>query len=319
MQAYAGIALSCIVAAAAACTSDAPETSPQTSEPVTDAASADVDSLDLLSRIRALGNDSSPNGVTVFYPADAEAKALRLRSLIEEARRFYSDSLDITAEIWLALLTEEQWNRTITWQPYGIPGVAGQPAVAFLPATDDNVAANDALALRPDVSQATVDRLTAAGRTYEQAARRYVDLVGLHELGHTYARAYGIRVPSPWVNELLATYFAYAFLSARYSDRATVWSGILDAYVDAVTPEHSTLAAFDSLYFDVGPRNYIWYQAQFQEMVERAHATSGLGFLRRVREAFPMGDATVPSAEVVLERMERIQPGFREWAAALDD
>lgn len=307
-----------IVAPCAGCDSRTAEPPSDAVVPISDAASSELDERDLLSQIRALHNDSSPDGVTVFYPAEFEAKALRLRSMIREARQFYSDSLDITEEIWLAVLTEEQWNRTITWQPYGIPGVAGKPAVAFLPATDDNTATNDALDLRPHVSAATIGKLEAAGYSWEEASRRYVNLVGLHELGHTYAHAYGIRTPSNWVNELLATYFAYAFLSARYADRATVWDAILDGYVDAVSPEHTTLAAFDSLYFGVGARNYIWYQARFQEMVERTHAAAGLDFLRRVRAAFPPDQATTPSPQVVLGRLERIQPGFAEWAASLE-
>lgn len=57
-----------------------------------------------------------------------------------------------------------------------------------------------------------------------------------------------------------------------------MWDGILGAYRDAVRPKHTTLADFDRLYFGVGARNYIWYQARFQQMV---------------RTAFPEGEGPV--------------------------
>ena len=47
----------------------------------------------------------------------------------------------------------------------------------------------------------------------------------------------GIRPSHLWLNELLATYVAHAFLERRHPELATLWRGILRGYVDAVTPE----------------------------------------------------------------------------------
>src|SRR5690606_18911481 len=138
-------------------------------------------------------------------------------------------------------------------------------------ATDDNLAANDALAIEPGISDSARALITASGRTWEDASRRYVDLVGLHELGHVFAGAYGIRVQSKWFNEWLATYFCYAFLRAHRPLDAHLWEGILQGYVDAVQPEHRTLDAFEQIYFGVGARNYVWYQARFQQSVAQVY------------------------------------------------
>jgi hypothetical protein len=277
-----------------------------------------TEAVDLLQRVRALNTPSSTNRITVHFAAGHQQKALRLRSMAEEAMRFYADSLGIQAPLHLAVLTRDQWERVITWpQPYGIPGVAGSPPVAFLPATDDNVAANDALSLRAGASPAAVRMIEASGNSYEEGARRYVDLVGLHELGHTYSSAYGIRPSHKWLNEMLASYFAYAFFRQHQPRQAQLWDGILQAYVDAVRPKHTSLEDFERLYFGVGPQNYVWYQAQFQELARRAYDAKGLGFLREVRAAFPQTETAPMSMETALERLERIQPGFQAWAAGL--
>lgn len=273
---------------------------------------------DLLARVKAAGLESSRNLITVYYPAEHEAGALRLRSLVEDAMAYYDRSLGLRGELHLAVLTRAQWEKLITWQPYGIPGVAGEPPVAFLPATDDGLAATDAIGIRAGVSPETVKIIEAAGGTYDEAARRYVDLVGLHELGHAYTRRFGIRVPSPWAGEMLATYFAYAFLREHDPRRADVWDGILRAYRDAVRPTHTTLADFDRLYFGVGAQNYIWYQARFQQMVRAAYEAQGLDFLHAVREAFPEGEGPVSAGET-LRRFEAIFPGFSAWAELMRD
>jgi hypothetical protein len=206
--------------------------------PAPDASPLDAEATDLLARVHALGLASDSNRIAVHFAPEHRERALRLRALVEEAMAFYADSLAVRAPLTLAVLTREQWERTISWpQPYGIPGVAGEPPVAFLPATDDNLAADDALALRADVSPAARRMIEAHGRSYEEGARRYVDLVGLHELGHTYTRALGIRPSHLWLNELLATYVAHAFLERRHPELATLWRGILRGYVDAASSD----------------------------------------------------------------------------------
>lgn len=163
-----------------------------------------AEARDLLKGVQALGLESSRNVITVYYPKGHEEKALRLRTLIETAADFYDRELGVREKLHLAVLLPPEWGRLITWQPYGMPGVAGTPPVAFLPATDDNLAANDAIAIRASVSPGAISQIEGAGYSYDQASRRSVDLVGLHELGHTYARAFGIRVPSRWAGEMLA-------------------------------------------------------------------------------------------------------------------
>jgi len=270
--------------------------------------------VDLLTRIKGLGITTSTNRITVYYESPYEDRALRLRTLIEDARQFFADSLGVAPELSLAVLTRPLWDRVITWQPYGIPGVEGRPPVAFLPATDDNLAAQDALDLAPGVSRGTHQMLADAGLDWPTASRRYVDLVGLHELGHAFAQAAGISVGARWLNEWVATYFAYTYLRAARPQDARMWEGVLQGYRDAVQPTHRTLESFERLYFGVGARNYVWYQAQFQRLVAEVHATHGVNFVRRLKEAFREGGgAATMTPKELLRRLDALHPEFEEW------
>ncbi len=271
----------------------------------------------LLPRIRALGLPSSTDRLTVYFSPGHEAKAVRLRTLIQNARQFFADSLGISPELSIAVLERPTWERVITAQPYGIPGIEGRPPVAFLPATDDNLAANDALSLETAISDTARRLVAASGRTWNEASKRYVDLVGLHELGHAFAAAYGIDVPSQWLNEWLATYFCYTYLRAARPADAKLWEGILQGYRDAAHPEHRTLEAFERLYFGVGAQTYVWYQARFQQQVQRVHDAQGVEFLRRLKRAFPRGATRAVSRDEVLQRLDAIEPGFAAWAATI--
>ncbi len=276
-----------------------------------------TDGADLLARVRASGLESATDRITVFYPKGQTDRALEARTRVQEALAFFADSLGVAPELSLAVLDRGHWERLGIQQPYGIPGVDGVPPVAFLPATDDGLAATDALSIAAGVGDSARRLLAAAGTDWTTAASSHVALVGLHELGHALVDAYGIEVRSRWLNEWLATYAGYTFMRAHRPREALVWEGVLHGFRDAARPAHRTLAAFDRLYFGVGALNYVWYQARFQQQVQAVHAQHGLDFLRQVRAGFPRGSAPVTSADEVLTRLERIAPGFSAWAATM--
>ncbi len=268
----------------------------------------------LLERVRALGLEASTDRITVFHDRGHQAKAHRLRAMVQDAMQFFSDSLGSAPALTLAVVERATWERMQVGQPYGIPGVDGTPPVAFIPATDDGLAAEDALGIEGAISDSARRLVAAAGMDWPTASRRYVDLVGLHELGHAFAASYGITTRSLWFGEFLATYFAWSYLHARRPGEASLWSGILHGYRDAVRPPHRTLADFERLYFGVGAQNYVWYQARFQQQVAAVHGRYGVGFLRAARAAFPPG-ATPPSSPAeLLARLEAVAPGFAAWA-----
>jgi hypothetical protein len=277
----------------------------------------------LITRLRRLGLAQEPGPLALhFDPAHTE-RARALHALIAEAMAWYRETLAIEGGLTLAVLPPAAWDALGVDQPYGIPGVGGsgvpgEPPVIFMPATDDGLAANDALGLRPRVKPATIAALRAAGYDYETAARRHIDIVGLHEFGHAYTRRFGISPPNLWFDELLATYFAHAFLVARQPALAPMFGGVLQAYLDAVEPAHRSLADFERLYFRVGSGNYVWYQAHFQQRAAALHTAQGLGVLRTFRQAFALPRPVRPAPEALLAELEPMAPGFQAWAALVE-
>ncbi|MBD0328201.1 MAG: hypothetical protein ICV68_17400 [Pyrinomonadaceae bacterium] len=270
-----------------------------------------------LQRVQSLNNPSALNRIRVYYSPGHETRALELRGMIEDAMQFYERRLRVKEEISLAVLAPEQWRQVGLQVPYGVPNVSSPPRVIFLPATTDNATTEATLGLRSRASRATLKMVEASGFTYEEGASKSVDLIGLHELGHVYAAAYGIKSANRWLDEFLATYFAYAYLRQRRPKLARLWDAISNAYVDAVRPKHTALEDFERLYFGVGLDNYGWYQAKFLLKVAQIHQAKRLRFLEEVRDVFPQSERGQVSLGVVVERLEKIRPGFVEWSKGL--
>ena len=263
--------------------------------------------------LRALRLDSLPGPVRTYYSSGFQTRARVDQALLREEERFFADSLQLGTGIRLALLNEADWKRVNAY-PYGLPNVDTDDRVAFLPATDDGVITMDFLRREPTLSDTVRAKITGEGVTFGEFARGITDLIGLHEVGHTYVISYGIKPHAKWFNEFLASYFAFVFLQTTRPQQARLGEVMIEARFEQPPPTHTSLEDFEQLYDQVGPENYNWYQALFLQRVVEVSPSHGLGFLRAVRAAFPMAEPDSVSLGSVLDRLEQIHPGFRVWA-----
>jgi hypothetical protein len=273
------------------------------------ASSAQAQNRKALEKVRGLNNPFSTNKITVYYSPGYKKRALELRALIEGGMQYYEEKLNLRVELSVAVLNQLQWNQ-VDGGPYGLPWVSSPPYVAFLPATPDGVVTASTLSLKKYASPALLKEIKSSGYSYEKASEEFVDLIGLHELGHVYAIALGLRPPYPskWFSEFLASYFAYAYLRERHAMTADLLS-------TTPRPKYTTLTDFERLE-DMDPGIYNWYQSKFVQRVGEVYEKKGLSFFSDVRRAFPPEPRQL-TLEIVLQRLEQISPGFIDWSNRL--
>lgn len=123
----------------------------------------------------------------------------------------------------------------------------------------------------------------------------------------------------PWFEELLATYFGYAFVHSSDSAWAEAarreWLGEVRAF----TPRELSLDW--SFMRDLpGPeiaRTYGWYQFIAQPARRRHLRTAWPGFLRELKEKLPWNDSHNWTTASLLPLLEEVSPGFEHWAESL--
>ena len=271
----------------------------------------------VLQEVQKMNLRSDKGKITVYYASGYEKRAADVRSLVEEMVSFYEKKLALKEDFSVAILTEEQWAKYtpkyLPVLPYGLPFV--EENVAFLPADNKGAVTVGAMALIASVLPATLKKIKQSGYDFDEGAMKFTDLIGLHELGHVYTVAYGIKPSNKWFNEFLASYFAYAFLREKHPKLAKLMQAMAtDVYNNAIKPEHTSFADFERLYLGVGVANYGWYQGKFVEKGAQIYDTQKLSFLADVKKAFPAEEKEKVSEETTLERLEKISPGITQWS-----
>lgn len=278
-----------------------------------------LESQDYAGKLERLKLPTLPGPIPTHYSAGYKERAEGLQSLIRDMFALYEPRFGLAADLRLAVLTKSDWQSITRRLPYGVPAVGGDPPVAGIPATPDGAIHQTALVIRPRLSRSLLERIAAEGVSYERAAAVFVDLIGLHELGHHLAFQYGIELPSRWLHELTATYFSYGFLAEKRPDLQRIWDLVATgAYLEGANPAYRSLSDFEERYFGVGVETYCWYQAMFNRRVSEIWPQRGAAFLADLRREFPARregeELRAPEADVI-DRLEKIAPGFRVWAA----
>jgi hypothetical protein len=270
--------------------------------------------------IRTLGLPRLEGGaLPTYYSPGNELRARGLQAFIEGERSFYRARLHVSLnDLVLAVLNPQQWQAVSSPIPYGMPSVEGHPRVIVMPADWDLVTAMP-LPKESDASPNLREQAKSTGTKWKALIHLGADGIGAHELGHVILEDYGIDAQTHWFNEFLASYIGEVYIAEKRPQEIKGNRLFWKACLEWPHP-HSNLADFEAGYDDLmenDPRNYGWYQCAFDQRVIVVHLHEGIGFLAKVRTAFPKGGPHLTSNEV-LQKLENIDHGWKTWASSLN-
>ena len=256
---------------------------------------------------------SSTNKMTVYYSPGNEARALAMRTNVEEALAFLQANFPLSPTISLAVLNEADWALVGGNSPYGPFSL---PGLIVLPGNDFDAFASSML--RSSLTAAQLQAAEADGLPLEKQVQFYFEDVVYHELGHLYSSAYGIRFPNHWTDEVMASYLMFNYLGDKHPERAKNVLAVGNLFLQAVRPAHTSLDDFDRLYMGgISPMNYGWYQAQFALRAEALYQKEKLALVDKMKKAFPVRSSPRRAPADVLARMEQLSSGFVAWSQQL--
>lgn len=262
-----------------------------------------------LVRVKAIDLETMEVGrVTAYFASTDRKHAERLATLSEMAAVYFERELGASFPLHLAVLAPEQWFVPYAGgdgEPYGMPWAWVDDLLMTAPASLD-------------------EGVLIHGSDHDANLRR-VQFVLLHEFGHLANKQY-LHPDSPrpyssvrWFEELLATYFAYAFVRHHDPEWAETSRGQWLNFVEGYTPDVISLDW--GFMRDLSPeefvRTYAWYQNLLNLRAADLYDEHGLDFLRGLRSELPWEGSGQWTTETVLPHLEQVAPGFQAWADAL--
>lgn len=231
---------------------------------------------------------------------------MELALLADDAATFFERELGVSFPFGVVALAPEQWFSDIPGIPYAIPWPSMPDRLIFMPSS-----LSEGLLIRG------VDAVED---------RRRVEFVLLHEYGHLLAKAYfrpGSEedyVPVKWFEELLANYFAYAYLHEAQGEWAEAARAEWVAELHRFTPPVLSLdwRFMNALPPPVLSETYGWYQFLLNLRAAELYGEHGPGFLSLLQERLSWGEAEDWTSEPLLSELEAIAPGFEAWVADLE-
>jgi hypothetical protein len=248
--------------------------------------------------------------VTTFFAPDDQGYAAELAALTDAAAEYFTSEFGSGFPLHLAVLQPDTW-----FDPYqdGAPAPYGMPW-GWIPESLMGVPASlqeGILIVGPD----------------KQANLRRVRFVMLHEYGHLAAKRYlhpqGDQLYSSvrWFEEMVATYFAYAFVHNADAEWARAGRQEWTAFVEADAPASATLDW--SFMYRLPPqqfgRTYAWYQNMLNVRAADVYAEHGLRFLTALRDRLPWSTSEAWTTGMLLPLLDSIAPGFQTWADGLQE
>jgi hypothetical protein len=271
--------------------------------------------------VRALHDPCLKGRIVTCYTPGYRNRAVSLQQLLTGELSFVQQRLRISVPLLLAVLDEHQWPLAEHELPYAMPSVHGEPPIALVAA--NWAAAKDFYPKAEEAGNPAVLREIARHRvTWDQANAQAGDLLSAHELGHAVIDAYGIVPGSHWLDEFLASYIWYAYISERRPQQLWLFDVIQAGNQLARPQRFVTLTELDKNYraiveSDAQTNNYGWYQGQLIERVRQIYPMRGFDFVREIRAAFPPGASPQLGSDEALRRVARIDPTFGDWAKGL--
>lgn len=222
-------------------------------------------------------SDGTDPGWTLLASPTYAQRAQELGRRLTAARRFFTRLFDTDVEQLRALVLDEpDWREHCPFPDYGMP-FHQAPATLYAAAADNELwrsAMPDLATLPPPV----VASLTAAyGEPDGFSARRFFDLLAVHELAHLFAHQGQLRFPRRWLTELFCNLALHAFVETEEPTQLSALE-TLPEVVAAIPVEllpHHTLADWEELLERVGPLAFAWYQSRLHRAAATIYRSAG--------------------------------------------
>lgn len=256
---------------------------------------------------------------TFYYSPGHEARAKDIAVFLEDAGTYFQEELKFTPTIELYILAPQHW-KDVAVKPlqdvYGFPHNIDEIRLAiaaedndfwrsFLPPVDN---------LPPPVAAQVRKAYGKPDDSYSMMP--FFDLLGLHEMGHSYTAQAGLKMHRKWMGELFVNLMLHTYVAEEQPELLPALETFPDMVVGGGTTEYefTSLEDFERLYatLGMGPKNYGWYQSKLHSAAKDIYNTGGKKVLKELWMALKMHQEEMTDEEFAGMLHKEVHPSVAD-------
>ncbi len=242
-------------------------------------APAQADSLKLLGGVN----------VKVYYSTGTNERAVKIAKNVEKAELYFKKQLNIQPDYTLWILSRTDWKKFAHPNAiYGIPHFL--PNGKLVVAAEDNEFWKRNIPPLQLLPPELVEKVKQVYTTSEQqvSLQAFFDLLAIHELGHAFQKAAGLKAQRNWMGELLCNVLLHTFIAENEPQllpALILFPAMTIQATDVTNLKYTRLNDFETYYNQIAqnhPDNYGWYQCKFHKAAEDIYNEGGVAAMKNL-------------------------------------
>lgn len=249
---------------------------------------------------------------TYYYSPGHEARAKSIAVFMENAGRYFQNTLRFTPKATFYILAAVHW-KSIAAAPlmkvYGFPHNDGDRLII---AAEDNDFWRSFL---PSMNELPAGMRTQVEKAYRMSDGSYsmmpfFDLLALHELGHSYTNQAGLKMHRHWMGELFVNIMLHTYVAEKQPELLSALVAFPNMVVGRGSEKFkfTSLADFERLYssLGMGPENYGWYQCRLHSAAREIYDSGGSQVIVKLWNALKTHQESMTDEEFISMLMKEV-------------
>eukprot|EP00743_Colponemidia_sp_Colp-15_P004191 GILK01004521.1.p1 GENE.GILK01004521.1~~GILK01004521.1.p1 ORF type:complete len:310 (+),score=46.80 GILK01004521.1:88-1017(+) len=227
-----------------------------------------------------------------FSSKDCVQTATEIAHTVDMAYVFLTTALNFKTNVTLYVLNEADWAVTSPVPLFGMPNygegklyVAGTQTQFWVGVLDFLTAQKPQLV--PELARVYKDSQGHIDLSL------FFNLLAIHELAHSFHDQAQTQFPRKWMNEYFADLCLHAFVEEKKPELLAYLVTFPQVYsqIPATAFAYELLSDFETLYSDLPPEGYAWFQTKFHADAKLMYTRDGMRGLRKLYNTFIFNDA----------------------------
>jgi len=219
----------------------------------------------------------------VYFSKNVKERAIKISNDVAKAETYFQKQFNLKPSYTLLVLSPDDWKKYAHPQAiYGIPHYLPDGRLVVASENNDFWKRN-----APPINVLPKELAQKMTATYTDKNGQInltnaFDLLAIHELGHAFQRAAGMKQQRNWLSELLCNVLLHTYLAENDPAQLpyiTAFTQVNVKSFPAVRLKYTKLEDFETYYNEIAqknPDNYGWYQCRFHVVAGEIYDLGGV-------------------------------------------